>query len=160
MPQGKDSRMSEVVSNLYRVTVAIPSGRSWNVLVRAVDAESAIGAIRARGHAVVGVTAGKMPRRVSASPRISCLNCDYVLTKLPVGDAGEVQCPECGVINTPLGGEDSLWSEIKATRAELKRHRQSRPFATRPLTVVGGAVFFTIVILLAVPTLRRLGLLP
>jgi hypothetical protein len=149
--------MPEIVSNLYRVTVAISGGRSWSVLVRAVDEESAVGAVRARGHHVTGVKAAEMPKRVVAPPRISCLNCGYLLKNLPVGDAGEVLCPECGVINTSGAEADSMWAEYKAVRAEFKRARQQRPITTRPLTIIGFAAAFTIAILVIVPLLRWLG---
>lgn len=153
--------MAEVVSNLYKVTVAISNGRSWNVLVRAVDEESAAGAVRARGHHVVGVAVGEMPRPSAGTPRISCVNCGYLLKKLPVGAAGETLCPECGVVNTPLAGSDSVWEEIKATRAELKQQRRERPFAMRPLTVLGWAVLvFGVLMFVAIPLLKWWGLLP
>jgi hypothetical protein len=152
--------MPEILSNLYRVTVAIPGGRSWSVLVRAVDEESAVGAVRARGHSVVGVAAGEMPKRAEAPPRTSCLNCGYILKNLPVGDAGEVQCPECGVVNTPDACTDSLWSEIKATRKEFQRQRKERPLAFRPLTIVGFAIAFAAVLFVIPPLLRWLRLIP
>lgn len=98
-----------------------------------------------------------MPKRAAAPPRISCLNCGYLLKQLPVGAAGEVLCPECGVINTSGAEADSMWAEFKAVRAEFKRARQRRPIATRPLTIIGIAAAFTIVILVIVPLLRWLG---
>ncbi len=129
--------------------------------MRAVDEESAAGAVRARGHNVIGVTVATMPKRGTASPRISCLNCGYLLKKLPAGDAGEVLCPECGVINTPLGGEDSLWSEIKATGAEFGRQQKVRPFSTRPLALLlFVAAFVAVVMLVVIPFLRWTGLIP
>jgi hypothetical protein len=115
--------MDELVSNLYEVSVRGPAQvGSWRVLVRAVDAESAAGAVRARGHEVIGVRAGEKPKaRTGGVPRVSCVNCGYSLTKLPTGEAGEVQCPECGVINTPITSADTVWDELKAQRRATRR---------------------------------------
>lgn len=153
--------MNEAVSNLYRVTVAMQRGegsRSWNVLVRAVDEESAAGAVRARGHNVVGVAVGEMPRPSAGTPRISCVNCGYLLKKLPVGEAGETLCPECGVVNTPLAGSDSVWEEIKATRAEWGKQRTIRPMWSRPISLVLFATaFVAIMMAVVIPFLRWVG---
>jgi hypothetical protein len=114
--------MSEVVSSLFQVTVSGPGGAMWKILVRAVDAESAAGAIRARGHEVVGVKAAEMPKRRTSRPRLSCIKCGYSLSNLPAGEAGEVMCPECGVINTPeLPADATVFAEFKAQRRANKR---------------------------------------
>jgi hypothetical protein len=114
--------MPENVSSLFQVMVSGPGGAMWKVLVRAVDAESAAGAVRARGHDVVGVRLTEMPRRRRALPRLSCVKCGYSLSKLPVGEAGEVMCPECGVINTAdLPASATVFDEIRSRRGNRWR---------------------------------------
>ncbi len=114
--------MPEIVSHLFQVTVSGPGGARWRVLVRAVDAETAAGSVRARGHEVVGVRAAQMAARRKASPRPSCLKCGYALLNLPAGEAGEVMCPECGVINTPeLPAHATVLDEIRARRGNRSR---------------------------------------
>ncbi len=94
----------------------------WKVLVRAVDVESAAGAVRARGHTVVGVQAASMPKRRHAAPRLSCLKCGYALTNLPAGEGGEVMCPECGVINTPeLPADATVLDELRSRGGNRRR---------------------------------------
>ncbi|HVU63634.1 MAG TPA: hypothetical protein VHC70_06645 [Phycisphaerales bacterium] len=115
-------RLTDEVSNLFQVTVSGPGGAMWKILVRAVDAESAAGAVRARGHQVVGVRLAEKPRSRPATPPLSCVNCGYSLLNLPAGDAGEVMCPECGRINTPdLPASASTFAEFKRQRREYKR---------------------------------------
>lgn len=150
--------MSDDAAQLFRVSVTLPQGRGWSVLVRAVDAESAAGAVRARGHNVVGVEAAEMPKRTtSGTRRLTCVNCGYVLARLPEGVAGEVLCPECGVVNTPLVPEDSTWGEFKKQRAT----RKSWMWPSRG-TRVGLVVCVFVLIAMAAtkPVLRWLGWLP
>ncbi|HMN40352.1 MAG TPA: hypothetical protein PKE29_05865 [Phycisphaerales bacterium] len=114
--------MSDTVSHLFQVTVSGPGGARWRVLVRAVDAESAAGAVGARGHTVVGVRAAQMTARRRATPRPSCLKCGYALLNLPAGEAGEVMCPECGVINTAeLPASATVMDEVRARRGNRSR---------------------------------------
>lgn len=114
--------MSETISHLFQVAVTGPGGSTWKVLVRAVDAESAAGSVRARGHNVVGVKAAAMPKRRHAAPRVACLKCGYALTNLPVGEGGEIMCPECGVINTPeLPTNATVLDEIRARQGNRSR---------------------------------------
>ncbi len=149
-----NDRMSEVVSNLFRVTVTLPNGRSWSVLVRAVDAESAAGAVRARGHTVTGVRQAERPKPGSrGTARTACMNCGYFLKQLPRGTAEEVQCPECGVINTSEQPDETVWTEFR--RMHAPRRRKIGCAVILALLIVLGAAAYG-----AIAFLRAKGLMP
>jgi phage FluMu protein Com len=146
--------MSDTVSHLFQVIVSGPGGSTWKVLVRAVDAESAAGSVRARGHNVTGVQAAAMPKRKHAAPRVTCLKCGYVLTNLPAGDGGEVMCPECGVINTPeLPATATVLDEIRS-----RQGNRSRIAIIILLLLVLGAI--AVVVIGGVPLAKIRGWLP
>jgi phage FluMu protein Com len=114
--------MAEVLSQLYEVQVRGPGGASWRVLVRAVDAESAVGVVRARGHEVVGVRAAAPPVRGGGRiQRIACQKCGYALSRLPEGGAGEVTCPECGWVNVPSPPSDATMRVVRGRRVRGRR---------------------------------------
>lgn len=135
--------MEAGASRLYRVTVSNRGTPGWSVLVRAVDEESAVGMVRSRGHEVVRVEETERPRPSPGKLRTICMNCGYALSRLPSGDAGEVTCPECGVINTPGLPEQSVVKDIQSLRG-------GRSLSLRLITF--GLLLLVLVIIIGVFT--------
>ncbi|MBX3385936.1 MAG: hypothetical protein KF768_05145 [Phycisphaeraceae bacterium] len=113
--------------------------RGYNVLVRAVDAETAMAIMRSRGQKVLGVSeadreavlalAGKENRPPSIA---LCYTCKYPLHDLPRvsadGDgsrtrthsANVVICPECGAVNSGREAADFLHPHRRAHATVLR----------------------------------------
>lgn len=97
---------------MFTVRVAGPGKTAWRVTVRADDPAAARAVLSARGHTVLGVEAGRLPRpRPRRRPPKACSNCAYDLRGLPAGDCFEVVCPECGVTNLPPAWPRTDWND-------------------------------------------------
>lgn len=104
------------------------------VIVRAANEDEARALVEARGHVVVGVRVFGDAADDSGSSPIKCVLCGYDLTRLPVSKARNVQCPECGSVNLPIG-EKSEKAERRLARVRT-RSRVLLLFIT--LLIVGG----------------------
>jgi predicted nucleic acid-binding Zn ribbon protein len=115
--------MSRPDGELFTVVVRGPGKSRWGIVVRAPDEAAARASVDARGHTVDAVRPrgrhAEMPRLVLGG----CVRCGYSLARLPGGAAGEVMCPECGVINVP-GAEMEERREV--LQARRKRARVTR----------------------------------
>jgi hypothetical protein len=117
---------------IFTVSIQGPGPYRWRIPVRAPDQETAAGNVASRGHTVLAVTPGAgtyapLERRV----RGACIRCGYAIGELPAGPAGEVMCPECGVINAP----DALLVRVAERRG---RHRVARLWLWG--VIIGGVV--------------------
>lgn len=92
----------------------------YGIVVRAANEDEARTRVEARGHAVVGVRAygGGADDSLGSLP-IKCVLCGYDLTRLPAGKARNVQCPECGSANLPIG-EKSEKAERRLARVRMR----------------------------------------
>jgi hypothetical protein len=108
--------------NLYAVSVQGPGRTRWRVLVRAESEDAAAANVASRGHTVLGVSEGVVRTPpIECRARGACIRCGYTLAHLPAGDAGEIMCPECGVINVP----DALTLRVAEHRARRRGLRLS-----------------------------------
>lgn len=106
---------------LFTVVVAGPGKLRWGIVVRAADAASARANVEARGHKAIAVRhgAGKGPPATRLTLG-ACIRCGYTLARLPAGAAGEVMCPECGVINVPKAPLEARTADLKNRRLRIR----------------------------------------
>lgn len=125
----------ELRDPVFTVRVAAPGQVVHGIVVRAANEEEAKARVEARGHVVVGVRVyGAGADDSLGSSPIKCVLCGYDLTRLPAGKARNVQCPECGSVNLPIG-EKSEKAEHRLARVRM-RSRVLLLFIT--LLIVGG----------------------
>lgn len=108
-------------AELFTVRVAGPGTSHWGVVVRAAGEDAASASVAARGHRVVGVKRGMAARPARERPLLGqCVRCGYSLARLPEGEAGEVMCPECGVINVPGAPAAERLVKIRVRRRVMR----------------------------------------
>jgi hypothetical protein len=107
---------------LFTVVVRHNEKIRWGVVVRAADEGAARALVEAQGHTVEVVRPG-MAAGGPGSVLGGCERCGYSLVRLPRGAAGEVMCPECGMINVPGA---AIEARRQVLRARMKRVRAVR----------------------------------
>lgn len=103
----------------------------WGIVLRATDADAARAMAAARGHRVLDVCEGQRRAEIP-KPGVpgACIRCGYTLLQIPVGAAGEVMCPECGVVNLPTTPLEELHDPV------IRRSRRTSLFMLAFLTVL------------------------
>jgi phage FluMu protein Com len=139
MSQGPGEHGSSAAGEVFTVVVAGPGRLRWGVVVRASGEEEARASAERRGHQVLAVRAGATPGAAATRVLGACIRCGYSLARLPAGAAGEVMCPECGIINVPT-------APLEARLGVLQRQRRLLRLVTYAL--VGALVMIVVVAVL------------
>lgn len=107
--------------DLFTVVIAGPGQLRWGIIVRAEDEPSALAMVEARGHQVFAVRKGTEKGQAATKLTLgNCIACKYSLADLPAGNAGEVMCPECGLVNLPTAPLEARMGVLLRRRTRMR----------------------------------------